>query len=83
MRKVVGCRACRFPVGGASGRADAAGRRGGGRRGDLKVWTDANREAFIKAPADVAPGAWMTASVTDDQVRADVSTFIKSLPPPR
>ena len=83
MRKVVGCRACRFPVGGASGRTDAAGWRGGGRRGDLKVWTDANPDVFIKAPADCAPGAWMTASVADDQVRTDACAFIKSLPPPR
>ena len=48
-----------------------------------QVWTDANLDAFIKAPVEFAPGVLMTASVTDDQARADVIAFIKSPPPPR
>jgi cytochrome c len=46
-------------------------------------WTDANLDAFIRAPSEFAPGVLMTASVPDDQARADVIAFIKSLPPPR
>ena len=48
-----------------------------------EVWTDANLDAFIKAPAEFAPGTLMTASLPDDKARADVIAFIKTLPPPR
>jgi cytochrome c len=46
-------------------------------------WTDANLDAFLRAPAEFAPGTEMSASVPEAQARADVIAFLKTLPPPR
>ena len=48
-----------------------------------ETWTDANLAAFLVSPSAFAPGTGMTKNLPDDQSRADVIAFLKSLPPPR
>lgn len=50
------------------------------RSGD--VWTEANLLAFLKSPTEFAPGSAMARSFPDEQARADVIAFLKTLPPP-
>lgn len=49
----------------------------------LDKWTEANIDAFLKAPGEFAPGTLMTKSIDDAQVRADIIAYIATLPPPR
>ncbi len=47
------------------------------------TWTDENLAAFLASPSAFAPGTGMTKNLPDEQSRADVIAFLKSLPPPR
>lgn len=47
------------------------------------TWTEANLDAFLKAPGEFAPGTLMIKSIDDPQVRADIIAYITTLPPPR
>ncbi len=48
-----------------------------------ETWTDANLDAFIKAPGVFAPGSRMVKATPDDQTRANIIAYMKTLPPPR
>lgn len=43
------------------------------------TWTDANLDAFLKAPAQFAPGTKMMMSVPSDENREAVIAFLKTL----
>jgi cytochrome c len=43
------------------------------------TWTDANLDAFLKAPAQFAPGTKMLISVPSDENRAAIVTYLKTL----
>ena len=43
------------------------------------TWTDAELDAFLKAPTTHTPGSKMMMSVTDDANRAAVIAYLKSL----
>lgn len=43
------------------------------------TWTDANLNAFLKAPAQFAPGTKMMISVPADANRAAIITYLKTL----
>ncbi len=43
------------------------------------VWTDANLDAFLKSPSTFAPGTKMMISVPNDENRAALVAYIKSL----
>jgi cytochrome c len=43
------------------------------------TWTDANLDAFLKAPAQFAPGTKMLISVPSDENRAAIIGFLKAL----
>ena len=47
-------------------------------KGD-QTWTDANLEAFLKAPNEFAPGTKMQMAVTDDANRAAIIAYLKTL----
>lgn len=63
--------------------ADFAGYSEGLKTKASDKWTEANIDAFLKAPGEFAPGTLMTKSIDDPQVRADIIAYIKTLPPPR
>lgn len=63
--------------------ADFAGYSEGLKAKGSDKWTEANIDAFLKAPGEFAPGTLMTKSIDDPQVRADIIAYIASLPPPR
>ncbi|MDZ4375996.1 MAG: c-type cytochrome [Phenylobacterium sp.] len=42
-------------------------------------WTDANLDAYLKAPAAFAPGTKMLISVPNDANRAAIITYLKTL----
>jgi cytochrome c len=44
-----------------------------------EAWTDANLDAFLKAPNEFAPGTKMQMAVTDDANRAAVIAYLKTL----
>ena len=52
-----------------------------GRRNE--TWTDENLAAFLASPSGFAPGTGKTKNLSDEQSRADVIAFLRSLPPPR
>ncbi len=73
---------------GVSGRAIASVATFGGysealsaRKGE--AWTDENLSRFLASPAEFAPGTAMTKSLADEQSRADIIAFLKTLPSPR
>lgn len=43
------------------------------------VWTDANLDAFLKSPTTFAPGTKMMIAVPNDENRAALVAYIKSL----
>lgn len=43
------------------------------------VWSDANLDAFLKAPAAFAPGTRMMISVPSDENRAAIIEYLKAL----
>ena len=43
------------------------------------TWTDANLDAYLKAPAQFAPGTKMMISVPADANRAAIITYLKTL----
>jgi len=43
------------------------------------TWTDANLDAFLKAPAQFAPGTKMLIAVPSDENRAALIGFLKTL----
>ena len=43
------------------------------------VWTDANLDAFLKAPMAFAPGTRMPVSVPDDTARASIVAYLHTL----
>jgi cytochrome c len=43
------------------------------------TWTDANLDAFLKAPAAFAPGAKMLVSVPSDENRAAIIAYLHTL----
>lgn len=43
------------------------------------TWTDANLDAFLKAPSVFAPGTRMMISVPDDATRAALIEYLKTL----
>lgn len=43
------------------------------------TWTEANLDAFLKAPAAFAPGTKMLISVPDDANRAAIIDYLKTL----
>jgi cytochrome c len=43
------------------------------------TWTDANLDAFLKAPAVFAPGTKMLISVPNDENRAAIIAYLKTL----
>jgi cytochrome c len=43
------------------------------------VWTDANLDAYLKAPATFAPGTKMLISVPNDANRAAIISYLKTL----
>jgi cytochrome c len=43
------------------------------------TWTDANLDAFLKAPSAFAPGAKMMISVPSDENRAAIIAYLKTL----
>ena len=43
------------------------------------TWTDAALDAFLKAPAQFAPGTKMLIGVPSDQNRAAIITYLKTL----
>jgi cytochrome c len=43
------------------------------------VWTDANLDAFLKAPTAFAPGTKMMISVPNDENRAAIIGYLKTL----
>lgn len=43
------------------------------------TWTDANLDAFLKAPAAFAPGTKMMMSVPGDAARASIIAYLKTL----
>ena len=43
------------------------------------TWTDANLDAFLKAPSQFAPGTKMLISVPSDENRAALIGFLKTL----
>ena len=43
------------------------------------TWTDANLDAYLKAPAQFAPGTKMLISVPNDENRAALVAYIKTL----
>ncbi|MGA0605661.1 c-type cytochrome [Phenylobacterium sp. VNQ135] len=43
------------------------------------TWTDANLDAFLKAPAQFAPGTKMMISVPSDENRQAIVAFLKTL----
>ena len=43
------------------------------------TWTDANLDAFLKAPAAFAPGSRMLISVPSDESRAALIGYLKTL----
>ena len=45
------------------------------------TWTDAELDAFLKAPATHTPGSKMMMSVTDDANRAAIIAYLKTLKP--
>jgi cytochrome c2 len=48
-----------------------------------ETWTDQSLATFLTSPAAFAPGTGMTKSLPDEQSRANVIAFLKTLPPPR
>lgn len=48
-----------------------------------EMWTDENLAIFLASPSAFAPGTGMIKNLPDEQSRADVIAFLKSLPPPR
>jgi cytochrome c len=63
--------------------ADFAGYSDGLKAKASGTWTEANLDAFLKAPGEFAPGTLMTKSIDNPQVRADIIAYIATLPPPR
>ena len=59
---------------GASGFAYSAGL-----KGKDGVWTDANLDAFLKAPSAFSPGTKMLISVPSDESRAAIIGYLKTL----
>jgi cytochrome c len=47
-------------------------------KGD-QTWTDANLDAFLKAPNEFAPGTKMQMAVPDDANRAAIIAYLKTL----
>lgn len=43
------------------------------------TWTDANLDAFLKAPTAFAPGTKMMIAVPNDESRAAIITYLKTL----
>ncbi|WP_309089030.1 c-type cytochrome [Phenylobacterium sp.] len=43
------------------------------------TWTDANLDAFLKAPTQFAPGTKMMIAVPSDENRAAIIAFLKTL----
>lgn len=43
------------------------------------VWTDANLDAFLKSPSTFAPGTKMMISVPNDESRAALVAYLKTL----
>jgi cytochrome c len=43
------------------------------------VWTDVNLDAFLKAPTQFAPGTKMMISVANEENRAAVISYLKTL----
>jgi len=43
------------------------------------TWTDANLDAFLKAPTTFAPGTKMLISVPNDESRAAIIAYLKTL----
>jgi len=43
------------------------------------TWTDANLDAFLKAPTTFAPGTKMLISVPSDENRAAIISYLKTL----
>ena len=43
------------------------------------TWTDANLDAYLKAPAQFAPGTKMLISVPSDENRAAIIDYLKTL----
>ena len=43
------------------------------------TWTDANLDAFLKAPSTFAPGTKMLISVPNDENRAAIIAYLKTL----
>ncbi len=46
-------------------------------------WTIENLNLFLKDPQAFAAGTLMVQAITDDQERANMIAFLKTLPPPR
>jgi len=44
-------------------------------------WTEDAMDAFLKAPAEFAPGVRMAKATVDDKARADIIAYLKSLTP--
>jgi len=44
-----------------------------------ETWTEQSLDAFLKAPAEFAPGALMTKAMTADQTRADIIAYLKAI----
>jgi cytochrome c len=48
-------------------------------KGKEGTWTDANLDAFLKAPSVFAPGTKMIISVPNDENRAAIIAYLKTL----
>ncbi|HEY8615727.1 c-type cytochrome [Phenylobacterium sp.] len=48
-------------------------------KGKSGTWTDANLDAFLKAPAQFAPGTRMMVSVPSEENRAAIIAYLKTL----
>ena len=62
--------------------ADFGGYSEGLKRHASETWTEASLDAFLKAPADFAPGTRMLMAVPDDKARADIVAYLKALAAP-
>ncbi len=46
------------------------------------AWTEPSLDAFLKAPADFAPGTEMKKALPEDQARADIIAYLKAVSQP-